>query len=463
MNSSGTTTTTTTDTSQWDAGDLANWQSQVETFLTTNGCRSLSDAERIDAIRAAEELACTLSAAQAALAASLDASVRSERAARGVAAERRGRGVAEQVAHARRESPHRGRQHLGLAKITPTELPHTWAAWCAGRVTEWMVTLIAQETACLPLQHRMRVDELIAADPEVLETMSPQQVRGRCRAEAEHLDPTAVLTRRRYAETQRHVSIRPAPDTMTWVTALLPVKDGVSVYATLTRAADTARTTGDPRTRGQVMADTLVAATLQHQPDSTTGSTTTGENGTPGTVRPGVQLHLLMSDTALFGDTDAPARLDGYGPIPAELAREIITNTLDSDESVWVRRLFTDPTTGALAGCDPRARRFPATLARLIRLRDGVCRTPWCDAPIRHIDHAEPHATGGATTLSNGQGLCEACNYAKQAEDWHTRPDRHGEIITTMPTGHQYATRPPTLATIRTGAPPITIDYILTG
>jgi hypothetical protein len=71
MNSSGTTTTTTTDTSQWDAGDLVAWRSQVETFLTTNGCGSLSDAERIDAIRAAEELSCTLSAAQAALAASL--------------------------------------------------------------------------------------------------------------------------------------------------------------------------------------------------------------------------------------------------------------------------------------------------------------------------------------------------------------------------------------------------------
>ena len=96
---------------------------------------------------------------------------------------------------------------------------------------------------------------------------------------------------------------------------------------------------------------------------------------------------------------------------------------------MWVRRLFTDPATGALSGCDPRARRFPTTLARLIRLRDGTCRTPWCDAPIRHIDHAQEHATGG----------------------------------TTLPTGHTYATRPPELATIRYGAPPITIDYILTG
>ena len=440
------------------AADLTALRSRLEAFVVDGGCASLSDAERVDAIRAAEELSCTLSAAQAALAAALDESVRSERAARGVAPERCGRGVAEQVAHARRESPHRGRRHLGLARVVPTELPHTWAAWCAGRVTEWMVTLIAQETACLPLVHRVSVDELVASDPAALEAMSPAEVRGRCRAEAERLDPAAVLARRRHAEGERHVSIRPAPDTMTWVSALLPVTDGVGVYATLTRAADAARAAGDPRTRGQVMADALVQGVLQHeQTDATTTHTPAPASAS------GVQLHLVMSDTALFGGADQPARLDGYGPIPGELAREIICDALTQDESVWVRRLFTDPTTGALSGCDPRARRFPTTLARLIRLRDGTCRTPWCDAPIRHIDHAQEHATGGATTLTNGQGLCEACNYAKQADDWHTHPNPDGEVVTTLPTGHRYATRPPELATIRYGAPPITIDYILTG
>ena len=296
------------------AADLTALRSRLEAFVVDGGCASLSDAERVDAIRAAEELSCTLSAAQAALAAALDESVRSERAARGVAPERCGRGVAEQVAHARRESPHRGRRHLGLARVVPTELPHTWAAWCAGRVTEWMVTLIAQETACLPLVHRVSVDALVASDAEALEAMSPHEVRGRCRAEAERLDPAAVLARRRHAESERHVSIRPAPDTMTWVSALLPVTDGVGVYATLTRAADAARAAGDPRTRGQVMADALVQGVLQHS--SAPAST------------PGVQLHLVMSDTALFGGADQPARLDGYGPIPGELAREIICDAL---------------------------------------------------------------------------------------------------------------------------------------
>ena len=54
------------------------------------------------------------------------------------------------------------------------------------------------------------------------------------------------------------MSLRPAPDTMSQLSALLPVAQGVAVYAALTRSADTARAGGDARSRGQIMADTLV-------------------------------------------------------------------------------------------------------------------------------------------------------------------------------------------------------------
>ena len=59
---------------------------------------------------------------------------------------------------------------------------------------------------------------------------------------------------------------------MAWLTACCPVKHGVAAYAALSRAADTARAAGDPRTRGQVMADTLVdsvlaAAAARRRPD----------------------------------------------------------------------------------------------------------------------------------------------------------------------------------------------------
>ena len=73
-------------------------------------------------------------------------------------------------------------------------------------------------------------------------------------------------------------------------------------------------------------------------------------------------------------------------------------------------------------------------------VRDQTCRTPWCDAPIRHCDHVIAVEAGGATSAGNGQGLCEECNYAKQAPGWTARPrpgPRH-TIETTTPTGHRY-------------------------
>ena len=55
---------------------------------------------------------------------------------------------------------------------------------------------------------------------------------------AARFDPAAVAERRRRAEADRHTSLRPAPDTMTWLGALLPVKDGVAVHKALLDEAD---------------------------------------------------------------------------------------------------------------------------------------------------------------------------------------------------------------------------------
>jgi len=238
---------------------------------------------------------------------------------------------------------------------------------------------------------------------------------------------------------------------MTWLTALLPVTAGVAAYAALTRAADSARASGDQRSKGQVMADALVARAV-------------GETGDqPGA--PTVTLGLVMTDHDLFGGADEPAHLEGFGPIPAELAREVLVGALTGREQVWVRRLYCHPRTGELVTADTRSRLFRGSMARFIRLRDRSCRTPWCDAPIRHGDHPVARAAEGVTSLLNGQGLCEACNYAKQAPGWHARPspDALGhEVETTLPTGHRYRSRPPRLvATV--GHTPYRLDYVLTG
>lgn len=254
---------------------------------------------------------------------------------------------------------------------------------------------------------------------------------------------------------------------MTWLTALLPVKDGVAVHAALARAAESARARGAATGKGQAMADALVSAVLsaadRHDRAATRWQPDPADDPAP-TPAAGLALHLVMSDLALFGASEEPAHLQGYGPLPAELARELVTGACSRDERVWLRRLYTSPVTGELVSMDSRSRLFPTGLARFIRLRDQTCRTPWCDAQIRDLDHADDHHAGGPTSGDNGQGLCEACNHAKQAHGWRARPSpspgRH-RIDTTTPTGHTHRSRPPVLATIR--EVPYRIDYLLTG
>lgn len=414
------------------ADRVSAFQSRLSASLESDS--GLDDHARVEAIRALEELICTATAAQAHLSAELSSSKQA--------------GAAHVIGYARRESPHRAARHLGLARIASHELPHTWSAWRRGLITEWQATLIARETACLSLLDRLAVDRAIAENADRLSDLGDGPLVRALQSEAYRLDPESFVTRRRRAEADRRVSLRPAPDTMTWLTALLPVKDGVAVLAALSSAADSAISEGDTRSRGQLMADRLVSQTT-----SCAGSESMSRR---------IELGLVMTDAALFGESDEPARLNFYGPIPAELGREIVAHALTAGERVWVRRLYTHPKSGELTAMDSRSRRFRASLGRFIRLRDQFCRTPWCGAPIRHLDHALEHQDSGPTSADNGQGLCQSCNHAKQGPGWRAGPAPGGGIETILPTGQRYVTRPPTLVRIRElEGPPITIDWVI--
>jgi hypothetical protein len=166
--------------------------------------------------------------------------------------------VASELAVARRESPHRAQQHAGLGRILVTEMPHTLAAFRAGRITEWAATVLVRETACLDLADRQTVDQLLASDAERLERMGVRELEAAVQKLAYRLDPGSYVARRARADADRRVTLRPAPDTMAHLSALTPAVQGVAMYAALTTHADRLRAAGDPRSRGQIMADTLV-------------------------------------------------------------------------------------------------------------------------------------------------------------------------------------------------------------
>ena len=394
----------------------------------TDGAGRSDDAALIDAISALERLKGAAAAAQARLTVAFKASQLQEQRAAGVRSSDLGRGIGAQVALARRESPHRGGRLVGLADALVHEMPCTMQALEAGDISEWRATIVARETACLTREDRGILDGQLDGQ---LRRLSDTRLAAEVRRIAYSLDPASFVARASKAVADRKVTMRPAPDTMAIVSALLPVAQAVATYAALGQAADTGRAAGDERSRGQLMADTLVERV-------------TGQESAPETP---VEVQLVMTDAALLGDDDTPARLAGSGPVPAAFARSVLRG-LGAETKVWIRRLFTDPCSGRLTAMDPHRRLFDGTLRSAIVVRDEYCRTPWCGAPIRHVDHAVPVAAGGETTEANAQGLCEACNYAKEAPGWRSDPVTEGagvSVTVTTPTGHQYFSRPPPL------------------
>lgn len=383
------------------------------------------EAALIERIATLEREKSAAAAAQARATARLDELRRAAEAAAGVPARQRGRGLASEVALARRDCPNKGGRHLGFARALVHEMPHTLAALECGALSEWRATVLVRESAWLSVEDRRALDEEMCADVSGLEGMGDRRIEAEAKKIAYRLDPQAVVDRAAKAASERTVTCRPAPDTMTYLTALLPVAQGVAVYAALKRAADT---TFDDRSRGQVMADTLVERVT----------------GRPADVPVPIAVNLAITDETLFGGDDVPADIAGYGPVPASVGRHLVNAAVtDTRSTATLRRLYRHPRSGALVAMESRQRLFPTGLAAFIDLRDGTCRTPYCDAPIRHRDHAEPARRGGRTSAHNGLGLCERCNYSKEAPRWRvsTSTDEQGRHRAefTTPTGARYA------------------------
>ncbi|MDF0528676.1 DUF222 domain-containing protein [Tsukamurella sp. 8F] len=351
-----------------------------------------------------------------------------ERAARGIAPDRRELGVAHEVGQAMGASPHRASSALRTAKALCGALRHTMARLTAGELSPERAHAVVVGTSHLDDAERRQADERLCADSAVLDGLGTARTIDAVRRVSYELDPEGTLARWANAAKDRHVSIRPVPDGLVRISVLLPTPQGVGLWAALGRAAD--QRPCDGRTHAQFMADTAYERIA----------------GRPGTAAPPVHVNLTVSDAVLVGDAAGTGFLADGGGLPGEIARRLVAEASE-DGLAWLRRLYVTPETGAVVAMDSRARTVPEGMARLIRARDQYCRTPYCDARIQHIDHVHPAAEAGETSVDNGQGLCRACNFAKEADGWSARPvaDATGRhtVETTMTSGVGYRSTAP--------------------
>jgi hypothetical protein len=393
--------------------------------------------------------------------------------------EKVGRGVADQIALACRISPTEGSRRLGMARALWFDLPQTFDLLTRGRISDYAGRLVVTETRHLDAATRRDVDRQLASDR--IDTLGVRSIALRARARAYAADPYGFVQRGRIERSQRRVGLRPAPDTMAILSAYLPVEQGVACYAALSRHTDSLRARGDGRTKGQLMADALVERlTDQAAADAVN-----------------IDVRLIMSPETLQPGSSRPAWISGHGPLPAGLARELIGSgrgrvrykviseqalteaanvVLPLPRGLRDRRTVTpadEPGRSASSAGEEAARAvvvaatrapvgnrgqsggaedargprcYTGQLRELVEIRDQTCRHPFCDAPIRHIDHIQRHADGGPTNLTNARGVCERGNYLRELPGWTVTMIDAGPphtVMITTPTGHNYTSQAP--------------------
>ncbi len=326
-------------------------------------------AQWVDLLGELEAVKNAITATQARLTVALDEATRADEARQSIRAERRGRGVPNQVGAALRVSPHAGAGFVSTSRVWITQMPHTFTALQTGVLSQWRATLLVRETSHLSLEHRALIDEEICGPTHLAELarMSTRRLIARIKELAARLDVHACVNRNAKAVTERRVSIRPAPDLMVYLTALVPMAQGVQAYAQLKTTADAVKATGDGRGVGQIMADTLIERTTGREPGHA--------NDVP------VTINLLVSDDTLLAGGNQPGVVvegapAGAGVIPAPVARNLVAHAIETD-TAWLRSIYVNPH-GRLLATTSTSRFHPPGLSSLLRAREqGVCATVW--------------------------------------------------------------------------------------
>ncbi|MBN9734352.1 MULTISPECIES: HNH endonuclease signature motif containing protein [unclassified Pseudonocardia] len=395
--------------------DLALVQLAVEQ-AAHDDLSGVSEAELIDQIQQLESVQHSLAALQATrVRAFARLHVENGITAGQTDPDRLQRGVVAQVGLACRVSPTEARRRVSTARDLHDGLDHVRGLFAAGELSALKAAAVVTACSDLDRAERAAVDLRLAGHD--LTRLGIRRLQDLARKFAAEVAPEKFRARVESARAERRVTLRPAPDAMTYLTAYLPVEQGVACLAALNKALTEVSVNPAPltRTRGQVMADTLV--------ERLTGQAIATDVD--------VEVQVVVPIEALLDpDSPLPAEVPGHGPVPVDLLAT-------GEGRKTLRRLITSD--GVVIGGDSRQRTFTGLLARLVRARAGNrCTEPYCDAPVRHIDHIHRDAEGGATELDNGRGVCEFHNHVREQAGWRVARGPDGGVRTTTPTGHTY-------------------------
>jgi hypothetical protein len=341
------------------------------------------------------------------------------------------RSTRAEVACALRVTERQSATLLREAKVLCTDLPATMTALEAGEISYRHAASVVEDAEMFAPIHRATYETAVLAGRL---DITAARFAHRCRRIREHLDPDTIQDRAERAVRSRSVTVQPARDGMGWLMVYGPIMQVELAHTLLTGTAKDEQDAGDPRTENQLRFDALIDALLRAG----------RPYGLPDTADPSkslrdvkVNVTVTVPVMSLLGQGAEPAVIDGYGPIPLDVAM-----TLAAGAVSW-RRVLTHPVSGVRLRYDRATYRPPAALRAWLADRDGTCRFPCCDRPatVCDADHDHDWAHGGCTDHDNLAHLCRKHHRLKHHTRWWARFEQE-LLIWTSPTGGRYTTAP---------------------
>ncbi|HEV2906923.1 MAG TPA: DUF222 domain-containing protein, partial [Actinomycetota bacterium] len=298
------------------------------------------------------------------------------------------RSAAHFVARATRATVAKAVETLETAKHLE-ELPSTTEAFQEGRVSETQAKEIASAASMNPSSEQTLLETARTGDVIAL--------RDACRR-VRHAAVPDELARYEAIHRSRYLRSWSDHDGAFRLDAKLTPDAGATVMAALEphrrNVFEEARHAGRREQPEAYLADALVA--LAHAADSKEAS------------GPKAMVQVRVDHAALIRghrNGDEVCEIDGIGPIPVATARAL------SSDAILSAVLTKGADVKAVAHL---GRTIPARLRTALQARDTECAVPGCHNRHRlEIDHIEPFAEGGPTSLDNLVRLCRPHHHMK--------------------------------------------------
>lgn len=313
--------------------------------------------------------------------------------------------------------------------------PRTLSALRDGAISWPHATTLLHEFLGLPHHAAARLEEALL--PIAADTTVPR-LSYRARRLRTELHPEALEKRACTAAQGRRVDLEAADDAMAWLHVHLPATDAAAIDARLTHAARTLEGPAERRTLPQLRVDVLTDLLLRDSARPDHGGAPGSDPAAADGYRIRAHVNVTVPVLTLLGVDEAPADLEGYGPIPADIARRLAAHAPS------FTRLLTHPETGAVLSVGRNTYAVPADLKKWLRVRDRTCRHPGCSIPAARceLDHTVPWSRGGPTTHDNLAHLCRKHHMLKSEGIWHYDQPAPGTLVATSPAGRAYTCDP---------------------